>query len=378
MTQIYLIRHAQSVGNLYRRVLGWHDGGVTQLGMTQIAALEARFRSIPVHAVYSSDLLRARQTAQAVAGPKQLPIHPEAAFREINVGIYTNVPYGELRYHHPQLYADFFSYSPRWAPPEGETFQQVSDRITPAFFRIAREHPGQTVAVFSHAMAICCLQSALRGTHPSQVTGLPLGENTAVSCYEVQGDKFRILFENDASHLPPEAATLALRKKTEALYGPSPMVWFRNMDLAQEARDYAEARQDAWAGIHGSLRGFDGEGFLAKAQADTQWDPRSLQRAMWEDRPVGILQLATLQKVGNGVGHIPFLYVSAPFRHRGIGLQLIGQAASTYQAMGRKSLQLQCAPENEGAQRFYRRCGFVKKGQVPGAQGPVDLLELPL
>lgn len=378
MTRIYLIRHAQSVGNLYRRVLGWYDGGVTRLGWEQIAALEKRFQGLTVDAVYSSDLLRARQTAQAAAGSRGLPIRPDAAFREINVGVFTNVPYGELRYHHPQLYADFFSYSPRWAPREGESFQQVADRITPAFFRVAREHPGQTVAVFSHAMAICCLQSALRGKHPSQVTDLPLGENTAVSCYEVQGDKFRILFENDDSHLPPQAATLALRKKAEALYGPSPMVWFRDMELEGEAQDYKDARQDAWAGVHGGLRGFDAEGFLDEARAAWQWDRRSLQRVMWEDRAVGILQLATLQGVQQGVGHVPFLYVSAPFRHRGIGVQLIGQAVSTYQAMGRKCLQLQCAPENEVAQRLYRRCGFVKNGQVPGAEGPVDLLEMPI
>ena len=191
MTRIYLIRHAQSEGNLYRRALGWYDGHVTPLGRKQISALELRFQSIPVHAVYASDLSRARETAQALTVPKNLELHCDPAFREIHMGELTKIPYGDLTYHHPSLYDAFYSCSPQWEPKDGETFRQVSDRITPAFFRVAADHPEKTVAIFSHAMAIRCLQSALRGKPPHEFTDLPLGGNTAVSCYEIQGDRFR-------------------------------------------------------------------------------------------------------------------------------------------------------------------------------------------
>ena len=109
MTRIYLIRHAQSEGNLYRRVLGWYDGHVTGLGRKQITALEDRFRDISVQAVYSSDLSRAQETAQAIALPKNLELHPDPAFREIHLGELTNIPYGDFTYHHPDLYKSFFS-----------------------------------------------------------------------------------------------------------------------------------------------------------------------------------------------------------------------------------------------------------------------------
>ena len=376
MTRIYLIRHAQSEGNLYRRALGWYDGHVTALGRRQIAALEDRFRDVPIDAVYASDLSRARETAQAVAVPKGLEVRCDPALREIHLGELTNIPYGDLSYHHPDLYDAFFSYSPQWAPRGGETFQQAADRIAPALFRIAADHPGQSVAVFSHAMAIHCFQAALRGKHPSQVTYLPMGENTAVSCYEVRENRFRILFENDASHLTEELTSAGLRQGK----GAPPLVWFQAMDLDREedVKFYRAARQDAWELVHGSLRGFDGPGFLAEAKRQLPWDRRNLQKVMLRSRAVGLLQLDVLQGAREEVGHIPFFYLRPDYRGKGIGAQLLGQAVSVYQPMGRKCLRLLCDPGNEPAQRFYRRYGFQKKGQAPGALGPLDLLEMPL
>ena len=55
MTTIYLIRHAEAEGNLYRRVHGWYDSRITDRGFRQIAALEERFRDIPVDAVLWSE-----------------------------------------------------------------------------------------------------------------------------------------------------------------------------------------------------------------------------------------------------------------------------------------------------------------------------------
>ena len=85
-TTIYLIRHAEAEGNLYRRIHGHYDTNVTENGLRQIAALEQRFRDIPVDAVYSSDLTRTCRTARALAEPKGLPIQTDSRFREIYLG----------------------------------------------------------------------------------------------------------------------------------------------------------------------------------------------------------------------------------------------------------------------------------------------------
>ena len=69
MTRIYIVRHAEAEGNLYRRIHGQYDSLVTPMGYQQIAALAERFRDIPVDAVYSSDLYRTRMTAKAIYEP---------------------------------------------------------------------------------------------------------------------------------------------------------------------------------------------------------------------------------------------------------------------------------------------------------------------
>ncbi len=376
MTTVYLIRHAQSEGNLYRRILGWQDGKLTPTGREQAAALAPRFRNIPLDAIYSSDLLRARDTAQAIARIKGLEIRTEAGFREVNLGELSDIPYGEFLHRQPQLYEAFFACSAQWDPQEGESFQQVAERMTDTLFRTAAQHHGGTVAIVSHAMAIRCLQAALRGKHPGEFAGAPLGENTAVSCYEIQGDRFRVVFENDVCHLPPRLTATGLRAGRE----PTPLVWFRSMDLGvrQEARFYHNARRDAWEGLHGSLKGFDGPGFLDEAREQLLWDPRAVQQVMFQEQPIGLLQLATLQGAAEGVGHVPFFYLREDCRGRGIGGQLLGQAVSVYRDMGRKRLRLLCDPENGPAQRFYGRHGFIKTGQAPGSMGMLDVLEMEL
>jgi probable phosphoglycerate mutase len=61
MTKIYLIRHAEAEGNLYRRAQGHWDGKITDLGRKQIEALADRFKDVRIDAVYSSDLSRAME-----------------------------------------------------------------------------------------------------------------------------------------------------------------------------------------------------------------------------------------------------------------------------------------------------------------------------
>ena len=86
MTKIYLVRHAQAEGNLYRRAHGMYDSLVTPQGYAQIEALRRRFADIPVDAVYSSPLLRTRTTAAAIYEPKHIPLRVLNDLHEVNCG----------------------------------------------------------------------------------------------------------------------------------------------------------------------------------------------------------------------------------------------------------------------------------------------------
>ena len=86
MTTIYLIRHAEAEGNLYRRIHGWYDALITGNGYRQIQALEGRFPGVSVDAVYSSDLFRTKTTAKAISLPKHLELHTDPGLREVHMG----------------------------------------------------------------------------------------------------------------------------------------------------------------------------------------------------------------------------------------------------------------------------------------------------
>ena len=83
MTRIYLIRHAEAEGNLYRIAQGQSNSILTDRGWRQVKALEKRFADIQIDAVYSSDLYRTCATASALYQPRNLPLHRTKALREI-------------------------------------------------------------------------------------------------------------------------------------------------------------------------------------------------------------------------------------------------------------------------------------------------------
>ena len=86
MTTLYLIRHAEAEGNLYRRIHGQYNSLITDNGYRQIAALRDRFADVPIDAVYSSDLFRTMTTARALFVPKGLPLVTRPDLREISMG----------------------------------------------------------------------------------------------------------------------------------------------------------------------------------------------------------------------------------------------------------------------------------------------------
>lgn len=375
MTRIYLIRHAEAEGNLYRRVHGWYNSLITDNGYKQIAALEERFRNIPVDAVYSSDLFRAMTTAGAISKPKGLELHTRPDLREVHMGAWEDDTWAGVNRASTELLSMFNKNSSAWQVEGGETLTQVRERVSNAILEIAAAHDGETVAVVCHGMAIRNTIAKFLG-QPVDETEVLHGDNTCVALLEIGDEKVNIVFYNDNSHLG-ELSTFHRqswwRKDGGALSDAS--LWYQPLDFDTNSQLYYDARKDAWISIHGSLHNFNGEGFLQDAQQQAKRDPRSVMLAMQGDRPAGILQMDFWRDADQNIGGIPFYYMFPDVREKGIGVQLLGEAISIYRPMGRQYLRLRCAPDNLRAQRFYQRNGFKKIGEEPGSRIPLDVLE---
>lgn len=110
MTRLYLIRHAEAEGNIYRIAHGHHNGLITNdRGYRQIDALRERFRDVPIDAVYASDLYRTQITARAIWLPKALPLHLDPAFREIRLGVWEDQTWQALQNRYPEEMDHFSS-----------------------------------------------------------------------------------------------------------------------------------------------------------------------------------------------------------------------------------------------------------------------------
>ncbi len=366
MTEIYLIRHTQAEGNLYRMMQGHWDGDVTDLGKLQIQALAERFRSVHIDAVYASDLYRAQLTASAITVPHRLPLHTELRLREINLGPWETQFFANIFAEQPEA-AYYFIHDPeRWQIDGAETFRQVTERAYPALEEIARRHEGQSVAVVSHGVTIRCLLSKILGIDLRDAKDLPICGNTAVSHLLWDGSRFTADYVNDSSHLA----------------GLSVPAWQHNIDLRHEIFDpatdpayYKACYAGAWEAAHGSLAGFDPAPYYDAALKHHRDYPGAVLKFYAGDKPVGLADLDTRRGAHAGYGWITLLYLEPAYRRQGYGIQLLARADRCYQALGRRSLRLHVAEENRAAAAFYRHWGFRQLSEESCGGGKLLLME---
>lgn len=345
MTTIYLIRHAEAEGNLYRIAQGQDDSILTDRGWRQVKALERRFAGVRIDAVYASDLYRTRATASALYLPRGLTPRLEPALREIHVGVWERRTWGEITRRWPAEMAQFGRQMDRWRMEGAETPAQVLERALGALEKIAAENDGKTVAVFSHGYVIRLVLANLQGISLAD-TGerTSTGDNTAVSLLEWDGGTLRVVSQNDNSHLlTPEY--LAGEKVRRRASGLEPGLYFLPPhlpeqealleDMAAAARE--EAGEPAAPEAGPALVGYLGE------------------------EPVGLVRF------GAGAGEIALAYVRRDCRRRGFGVQLIGQAVYHWRPLGVDRLWVRL-PSGCDAETFFRDCGFAPAEEA-GADG---------
>lgn len=377
MTRIYLVRHAEAEGNLYRRAHGMYNSLITLKGYRQIELLQKRFENISIDRVYSSPLFRTRTTAGAVYVPKHLELHTLLDLREICVGAWEDKTWGEIAKEDGQQLYDFNNHLERFQIASGETALEVQERMLGAMRTIVSQCPDMNVAVFSHGMAIRLLIGALLEIPLCELGEKVLhGDNTAVSLLEFEGEKARVVFSNDNSHLTQGASTF----ETQHWWNPEKKaadvsLRFEPIDLTKNKELYLACRKDAWLSSHGTMEHFDEALFLRQAMENYASCNGAVIAAYDGDTFAGMLELNVECEKELGVGRIPFIYLSAEYRHRGIGVQIIGEAVSRYREMNRTILRLRCGESNTSAHIFYTRYGFYKVGREENSGVKVDVLE---
>ena len=319
MTTVYLIRHAEADGNLYRRAHGHYDAAITDNGYRQIAALAKRFENTRVDAVYASDLTRTRTTALAITRLHGLPLQPDARLRETGIGEWEDKTWAWLaRFDRERLVA-FNSDAGRWHVDGGEDMTAVRARVTEALRDIVAANPNRTVAVFSHGMVLRLLIGTLRGLSIAEIDRTHHGENTAVTKLEADEGGVRVVYAIDHSHLSDELTTLHKQVWVKNPDGIEPGVWF--------APDKSAAGR------------FD---------------------AMSEDTRVGTVAVRPL---GGGVAALEAFRLDDALRRQGFEARLLGQAVSHARTLGCDTLRMTLPEGDADAARRAAELGFRAAGE---------------
>jgi broad specificity phosphatase PhoE len=203
-TRVLLVRHGQSRGNAEGRFGGHTATPLSDLGRAQADATARALASENITAIYSSDLLRAVQTAEPLALAAGLALETTDAFRERSVGLMEGLTFEEAAAAHPEEYAALLRRDFEHVLAGGESYRQLLDRASSRLDRAIEANRGGAVAVFSHTGAICILALHLLGAldAPTLKPVWISSSNCGVTRFSIQhGGLTRLLNTNDTRHL---------------------------------------------------------------------------------------------------------------------------------------------------------------------------------
>ena len=203
-TRLYLIRHGQSAGNAEGRFGGHGPTPLSDLGRKQAEKTAEVLAKEGITAIYSSDLIRAVQTAEPLAKLLGLPIHQSAAFRERHVGVLQGLTFDESKQRYPDDYYALINRNVNHIITEGESYRHLLRRITAELRNILRNHNRERIAIFSHTGAICYLTLHLMGAihRDTKTTPWLITSNCGINRFEFRGPRnVRVLALNNTRHL---------------------------------------------------------------------------------------------------------------------------------------------------------------------------------
>jgi broad specificity phosphatase PhoE len=190
LTEILLARHGETDWNRENRFQGHADPPLNELGRAQAAELAATLAHEPLAAVYSSPLRRALETAETISARHELAPVTLDALREVDVGSWQALTRAEVETRFPEQFRRWLTHGQGWE--DGETYEQMGERVLAALRELARRHPHERILVVTHGGPIrAAFASAERIPHSeARRTGPALG-NCFVAGFAVVGGDFR-------------------------------------------------------------------------------------------------------------------------------------------------------------------------------------------
>lgn len=199
-THLIFIRHAQSTWNEARRWQGSANPPLAESGRRQATLLAKRLAKWKIDHLYTSDLIRAVETAEIVGATLGIKPIADSLWRERGFGALEGLTSEEIAAQYPEVWA-LRMVGPITGVPGAEPQADVIARSLAACSNLLAQHQDQTVAVVSHGGMILTTLVNLLGLPPAGHSLLVVGSNTSISRISVENGHARLTGLNDSAHL---------------------------------------------------------------------------------------------------------------------------------------------------------------------------------
>ena len=199
-TTVLLVRHGQTGSNINGFYMGWSNEDINDVGYTQAHCLSSRLVSLPIASVYSSPLKRTYTTATIIAKPHDLELKVLDDLIEIRLGDWEGLHMDEIGQRWPELWQQSRVDPSEITMPNGESFDEVTERAVRAFETIVAANQGKQAVIMTHDVVIRVLVAYILGVPNSIYRRLEVN-NASLSVTRVIDGKARLITLNDTSHL---------------------------------------------------------------------------------------------------------------------------------------------------------------------------------
>lgn len=209
MTDIWLIRHGETDWNRAHRLQGGQDIPLNDNGQAQAHQLARRLAELPERprfvGLYSSDLQRARQTAQPLTAVLDLPLLTETGLRERSFGVLEGLAIDTMAQTQPEAAAIWRERRLHDPLPGGESLADFARRVLDSLHLLAQRHDGNTLLAVTHGGVLNVVWQYAHG-EPFDAPRSAVIRNAGINRIRIDGTRWHILGWGDTSHLDQAAA----------------------------------------------------------------------------------------------------------------------------------------------------------------------------
>jgi probable phosphoglycerate mutase len=202
-TRIIAIRHGETAWNVDTRIQGQLDIGLNETGRQQARRVARALASESIQAIYASDLLRAWDTAHAIASTTGGALQAHEGLRERSFGVFQGKTFTEIEATWPDQAQCWRKRDPQWAPEGGESLADLQQRINRTANELAARHLGEQIVLVAHGGVLDMLYRAATGQDLQAPRSWEVG-NAAINRLLWTPERLTLVGWSDKRHLDDE------------------------------------------------------------------------------------------------------------------------------------------------------------------------------